>query len=467
MLATMLVLVLTGILVTTQNGTEIAREKWRDDGKVVTSDIDAAGQKLKATLDRTKRTLHLEKASDQIDVPIPDGQAALMNMHWAAYTVLSEQFKSASKATPFKAVIGPGRTIDAVVTVKPAANGARDILLAVGPLEVHVAVDKSGAVTHASVPSQGIEVKSVAADAPVVRRLPPSGVAEEPFEVDSGNAKLSGVVWRPAGDKPVPAVIIIAGSGPVDRDGNAGGLMRSDTYRQLGEALVKRGIAAIRYDKRGIGLSSFSGKPDDITFDDFVGDAAALVAMARTNKKISSVYVFGHSEGSLIALKLAARTKLDGIISAAGAGRPVIELVREQYARQLPPDEMREFDTLAAALKAGKPVTTPKSMGLAGLFRPEVAKFLPGLLLTDPRTLAAAYKGPLTVLQGDNDVQVTVDRDAKPLAAAHPGAKLVVLKDVAHMLKTDTVKSQSQPSYKDPALPLAQGVVDAVAATVK
>jgi hypothetical protein len=145
----------------------------------------------------------------------------------------------------------------------------------------------------------------------------------------------------------------------------------------------------------------------------------------------------------------------------------VIELVREQYARQLPPDEMREFDTLAAALKAGKPVTTPKSVGLAGLFRPEVAKFLPGLLLTDPRTLAAAYKGPLTVLQGDNDVQVTVDRDAKPLAAAHPGAKLVVLKDVAHMLKTDTVKSQSQPSYKDPALPLAQGVVDAVAATIK
>ncbi|MDB4969112.1 MAG: alpha/beta hydrolase [Myxococcales bacterium] len=463
----MLALVLTGILVTTQNGTEIAREKWRDDGVAVTSDIDAAGQKLRATIDRKKHTLHLQKESDQIDVPIPDGAAALMNMHWAAYGVLAEQFKSAGKPTAFKAVIGPERTIDATVTVKAGAAGGREILLTVGPLEVHATVDKRGAVTRASVPSQGIDVKTVDADAPVVRRVAPPGVVEDPFDVTNGSAKLSGVTWRPQGDKPVPVVIMIAGSGPVDRDGNAGGLMRTDAYRQLAEALAKRGVASIRYDKRGIGLSSFSGAPDSVTFDDFVGDAAALVAMARTNAKFSSVFVFGHSEGSLIALKLAARTKLDGIISAAGAGRPLLELVREQYARQLPPDEMKEFDTLAAALKAGKPVVAPKSMGLAGLFRPEMSKFLPGLLLTDPRTLAGAFKGPLTVLQGDNDVQVTVDRDAKPLAAAHAGAKLVVLKDVAHTLKTDTVKGLSQPSYRDPALPLAAGVVDAVVGTIR
>src|SRR5207245_2405834 len=134
----------------------------------------------------------------------------------------------------------------------------------------------------------------------------------------------------------------------------------TDTYRQLAEALVKRGVASIRYDKRGIGLSSFSGKPEDLNFDDFVGDAAALVAMARANKQISSVFVLGHSEGALVALKLAVRTKVDGIISAAGAGRPILELVREQYARQLPPDEMKEFDTLAATLKAGKSFSEPK-----------------------------------------------------------------------------------------------------------
>jgi hypothetical protein len=326
----MLALVLSGILVTMQNGAELGREVWRDDGNVVTSNITVMGQKATLAIDRSKHSLHIDQGGQKVEMPIPSDGAALMNLHWAAYGVLAEQFKDATKPTPFKAVIGPERTIDATVTVKPAAGGARDITLTVGPLEVRVNVDKRGAVTHGVVPAQGIEVKAVAADAPVVRRAPPAGIVEEPFEVDSGNAKLSGVVWRPQTDKPVPAVLVIAGSGTVDRDGNVGGILRTDTSRQLAEALVRRGVAAIRYDKRGVGLSSFTGKLESIGFDDFVADAGALVTMARTNNKLASVFVFGHSEGSLIALKLAARTKIDGIISAAGAGRPIVELVREQ-----------------------------------------------------------------------------------------------------------------------------------------
>jgi hypothetical protein len=89
------------------------------------------------------------------------------------------------------------------------------------------------------------------------------------------------------------------------------------------------------------------------------------------------------------------------------------------------------------------------------------------MLLTDPRPLATSYRGKLTVVQGDNDVQVTVDKDAMPLAGAHPGAKLVVLKDVSHMLKHDTKKGQDQPSYRDPSLPIDPGVVDATVATVR
>ena len=101
------------------------------------------------------------------------------------------------------------------------------------------------------------------------------------------------------------------------------------------------------------------------------------------------------------------------------------------------------------------------------LFQPALAKFLTGMLLTDPKPLAAVYPGKLTVVQGDNDVQITVDLDAKPLAAAHPGAKLVVLKNVAHMLKHDAHKGTDQPSYRDPSLPIDPGVVEAVVATIR
>jgi len=464
----MLALVLSGILVTTQNGTELAREQWRDDGKVVTSDITVMGQKAKFTIDRGKKSLHIDQNGQSTDVEIEPGAAALLNLHWAAYGVLAQQFNGATTPTSFKAILGPGRIIAATVSVTPAAGGAREVLVAVGPLEVHATVDKSGAVTHASVPAQGIEVKpGSGAAAPPVKRAPPAGVAEEPFEIDNRGAKISGVVWLPAKRSgPVPVVIIIAGSGPVDRDGNSGGILRSDAYRQLAEGLAKRGVATIRYDKRGIGQSTYAGKLADLGFDDFVSDAAALVAMARVNDKLAGVYLFGHSEGSLIALETAATSKVDGIISAAGAGRVVSELMREQLSRQLSADDLKDFDAQVAALKAGKPLD-PKTPTLQRLLDPSLGKFLKGMLLTDPKPLAAAFKGKLTVLQGDNDVQVTVDKDARPLAAAHAGAKLVVLKDVTHVLKRDAHKGQDQPSYRDPSLPLDPGVVDAVMTTVK
>jgi len=464
----MLALVLSGILVTTQNGTELAREQWRDDGKVVTSDITVMGQKAKFTIDRGKKNLHIDQNGEGVDIPIEPGAAALLNLHWAAYGVLAQQFNGSTEPTPFKAIIGKDRIIGATVSVKPAAGGAREVLVAVGPLEVHATVDKSGAVTHASVPAQGIEVKpGTSAAAPPVTRKPPAGVVEEPFEVDNRGAKLAGVLWMPAQRSgPVPVVIVIAGSGPVDRDGNAGGMLRSDAYRQLAEALARRGIATIRYDKRGVGQSTYSGTLANLGFDDFVSDAAALVTMARTNDKLSGVYLFGHSEGSLIALEVAASSKVDGIISAAGAGRVVADLMREQLGRQLSADDLKDFDAQVAALKAGKPLA-PKTPTLQRLLEPSLTKFMKGLLLTDPKPLAANFKGKLTVLQGDNDVQVTVDKDARPLAAAHPGAKLVVLKDVSHILKHDTHKGQDQPSYRDPSLPLDPNVVEAVVSTVK
>ncbi|MCU1277963.1 MAG: alpha/beta hydrolase [bacterium] len=464
----MLALVLSGILVTTQNGTEIARESWRDDGSVVTSSVSGGGKKATLVIDRKKKNLHIDQEGlGAIDVPIPDDGAALMNLHWAAYTVLGEKYKDAATPTAFKAVLGPGRIVDGKIAVKPLAAGGREVTLLVGVRDVHVTLDKAGAVTHATVPSAGIEVKPASAATPMVKRAPPAGVVEEPFVIDNRGAKLGGVLWLPATrPKKVPVVLIIAGSGPVDRDGNAGGALLTDSYRLLAEALAKRGIATIRYDKRGVGESTLGGKLENLGFDDFINDAAALVTMARINDKLAGIYVFGHSEGSLIALKLAAMTQVDGIISAAGAGRPLAELAREQLERQISREDLAEYDAQIAALKAGKPLQ-PKSEAVGLVLQPALTKFLHGMLLTDPKPLAGVFKGKLTVVQGDNDAQLTVERDARPLAAAHPGAKLVVLKDVTHPLKRDTHKGTDQPSYRDPSLPIDPGVVEAVVSTIR
>ena len=124
---TMLALVLSGILVTTQNGTELARESWRDDGKVVTSDITgrrAEGQAHHRS--QASRTCTSIRTGTAIDVPIAPGTAALMNMHWAAYGMLARAVQGRARSpTPFKAIIGPNRIIDATVKVVPAAATAR------------------------------------------------------------------------------------------------------------------------------------------------------------------------------------------------------------------------------------------------------------------------------------------------------------------------------------------------------
>ena len=189
----------------------------------------------------------------------------------------------------------------------------------------------------------------------------------------------------------------------------------------LAEALAKKGVATIRYDKRGVGQSTLGGKLEDIGFDDFVSDAAALVAMARVNDKLSGVYLFGHSEGALIALEVASTTKVDGVITAAGPGRPARRsdaraageaAVARGHAR----DTTRSW---RSSRRARRP--SPRRRRCSGSFQPSLAKFMRGMLLTDPKPLAAAYKGKLTVVQGDNDVQVTVDKDAQSAGGGASG----------------------------------------------
>ena len=88
---------------------------------------------------------------------------------------------------------------------------------------------------------------------------------------------IHGTQLRPSNDAPVPVVLLIAGSGPTDRNGNVAGLPGpNDSLKMLAEGLAANGIASVRYDKRGIAASSSAGpKEADLRFDTYVADAAA------------------------------------------------------------------------------------------------------------------------------------------------------------------------------------------------
>jgi pimeloyl-ACP methyl ester carboxylesterase len=462
-----------GVLVTTQGGTEIGRETFRDDGKTLRSEIAVGGQSITITLTREPRKAVVEIGGKTITREVPPGTLALENGHWQAYALAAEQYPQAREPVAVKVLLpASGMVIDGKIRVTARPDRSRRVELAMGPLAIEVDVGPDGAVTHAAIPLQAVEVhpagagdapRAPVADAP---RAAPAGVVEEPVEIDNHGVKVRGVLWRPAkppGKGKPPLALVIAGSGPTDRDGNNRMGLQTDSYRMLAEGLARAGVASIRYDKRGIGASD---KIDERTgvVGDLVGDAAALVAFARKGGRFSKVTAVGHSEGGLIALLLAQKAPLDGVVLLAATGRPLWEVVHEQVAGQIHGEALARVDRVLAALRDGQPVKEyPQEQ--AALVRPSVEGYLRSEIALDPAELLGKLKLPVAIVQGETDIQVSV-ADARLLAAARPDARLSLLPRVNHALKEEAARSLAQPSYHDPTRPLGPGVLDAVLAGV-
>ena len=280
-------------------------------------------------------------------------------------------------------------------------------------------------------------------------------------------APLHGTLLTPAGATTAVAVII-PGSGPTDRDGNSPLGVSAGTYRLLAEGLAAQGIATLRIDKRGIGQSAAAAPAEaDLRFDTYAADARAWAAEAATRAGKPCAWLIGHSEGSLVALE-AVQTpddKICGVISLSGSGRPAATVLREQMAGMPEPLKTQAFAALSE-LEAGRTVAdTPPQ--LAALFRPSVQPYLISWLPLDPAKLAAAYRGPLFIGQGTTDLQVKMT-DAQALAAARPDATLIPFEGVNHVLKVAPADpAGNAATYRDASLPLAPGIVEAVAGFIR
>lgn len=179
-------------------------------------------------------------------------------------------------------------------------------------------------------------------------------VRQSELSFSSGNLTLQGTLALPSGAGPWPAAVIIAGSGPTDRDGNTM-MGKTGTYAMVAAALAERGIASFRYDKRGLPSSKGSFDAASVTVHDFAADAAAAAQMLDARSDIGPVVFIGHSEGGLLAL-LAAQKKapVAGLVLVAAAGRDASTILREQLSRQLPPPLLAQFDNAwAGYIKEG------------------------------------------------------------------------------------------------------------------
>jgi pimeloyl-ACP methyl ester carboxylesterase len=293
---------------------------------------------------------------------------------------------------------------------------------------------------------------------------------ERPVTAPGPQAPLAGTLLDAS--KGAPVVLIVPGSGPTDRDGNNPLGITAAPYRLLAETLGKRGISSVRIDKRGMfGSKAAIADANKVTIAAYAADAHAWAASIRQTTGAKCIWLLGHSEGSLIALAAAQRPDgICGVISVSGMGRKLGDVMREQLRSN--PANAPILDVALSAidtLEAGKSVDAASLPApLQPLFNASVQPFIRDLMAHDPTRLAASLKVPLLIVQGDKDIQVTVE-DARALAAARPNAKLAILPGVNHVLKVPASddRAANVATYGDPSLPLAPSVAEAIAAFVK
>jgi len=269
-----------------------------------------------------------------------------------------------------------------------------------------------------------------------------------------------------------PAVLIVPGSGPTDRDGNSPLGITAQTYKLLAEALAQRGIASVRIDKRGMfGSAAAVPDPNDVTVDDYVADIESWADTISQASRGQCVWLLGHSEGGLMTMAAAAKdpSRYCGLLLVASVARNLGDVLRAQLAAN-PANAplLPEIDAIIAKLKAGESVPAAgMNPALVLLFAPQVQSFLGSVFRQEPAELIAAHDLPVLILNGTADLQ-TPAADARALASARPDATLVIVERVNHVLKQvpDDTRAANLATYADPDLPLAPGVVDAIVEVV-
>jgi len=287
---------------------------------------------------------------------------------------------------------------------------------------------------------------------------------EQPFSQTeiSVNKIIDGTLLVP-NDGSKTIAIIIAGSGPTDRDGNQN-FMKSNNLKKLAESLTKNGIATFRYDKRTV-KQIRSGRIDPNTmFDDFVQDASDIIDYFKNDKRFDKIYIIGHSKGSLVGM-LAAKNKADGFVSIAGAGQPIDEVITEQVTKTAPmftEDTKRVF----GILKEGN-TTDDFPPALGSLFNKQIQPFMMSWMKYNPQVEIAKLEIPILIINGTKDLQVSV-AEAELLSKAAPKSELKIIEKMNHVLFTiEGDDLENSKSYNEAFRPINDELIRAIVSFIK
>ena len=283
---------------------------------------------------------------------------------------------------------------------------------------------------------------------------------EKILTLKTASGDLEGTLITPSSNSLKTIALIIAGSGPTDRDGNNPAMM-NNSLKMLSNELEKNGIASLRYDKRGIGKSRQAGlKETDLRFENYINDVKAWINYLKNELKFNNIIVIGHSEGSLIGMIASQSNNVSKFISIAGAGQSADKIIREQLKSQ-PMSVTIPSNTILDKLVKGDTVSdVPPTLN--SLFRPSVQPYIISWFKYDPQKEIAKLKIPVLLIQGTTDIQVGTD-DAYRLAKALPKAKLVIIEGMNHIMKQAPAERQMNIlTYTQPDLAIKKELIDTI-----
>lgn len=267
------------------------------------------------------------------------------------------------------------------------------------------------------------------------------------------------------------AILIIAGSGPTDRNGNSGAGLTTNSYKMLSDELVDKGFNVMRYDKRAIGLSTIPmADIPNLTFDDYIEDARACVEYLRA-EGFNRVFLAGHSEGGEIATILAASHPdiVDGAILLCAPAYPIDEILITQLSAQLLPantELMAKAEKIINTLKLGAKIDIAEIPNeLIGLFHPSVQPFLINSMEYNPAEYIARCEVPVLIISGGRDIQVSLDNGNR-LKEAYPKAQHIIFENMSHVLKdasTTDRMTQYYEVYLNSSTRLTEGLTTTIA----
>jgi len=289
-------------------------------------------------------------------------------------------------------------------------------------------------------------------------RKSPSNFPEEVVRIKVNGGIITGTIMTPKKlQSGTPIALIIAGSGPTDRDGNNIFGVQSNSYLLLAEALADNGIASFRYDKRLVGESAdFETTQEKMVFQDFVDDAVYLSQFLKGRKEFGKLYIIGHSEGANVGLLASQQIHPAAFISIAGPGENLSIILENQLVAQ--PQLAEKAKPIISLLKQGK-TTNNVPQELNGLFAPVIQNFIISSFKINPAAEIQKLSIPILIIGGTSDLQVPIS-NAERLKQANPGATLLLIKNMNHVLKTAPAEKEANlQTYTNANIPLNSDLV--------